>query len=73
MHPHEAKSWEDSYYDEMKTIAENPECVAIGICGLDYSKDFSPPDVQRKVFELQVIIEIANVANQIGRYRVFIY
>jgi len=61
VHPHEAKSWEDSYYDELKTIAENPECVAIGICGLDYSKDFSPPDVQRKVFELQVIIKMLQI------------
>lgn len=32
----------------------NPECVAIGECGLDYSKDFSSPDVQRNVFEKQV-------------------
>lgn len=54
IHPHEAKSWEDNYYDELKDIAKNPECVAIGICGLDYNKDFSSPDIQRKVFELQV-------------------
>lgn len=58
IHPHEAKSWEDSYYNELKDIAKNPECVAIGICGLDYNKDFSSPDIQRKVFELQVITKI---------------
>lgn len=56
IHPHEAKSWDDNYYNELKDIAKNPECVAIGICGLDYNKDFSSPDVQKKVFELQVII-----------------
>lgn len=61
VHPHEAKSWEDNYYDELKTIAQNVECVAIGVCGLDYSKDFSSPDVQRKVFELQVIIKLLRV------------
>ncbi|CAI6355205.1 unnamed protein product [Macrosiphum euphorbiae] len=54
IHPHEAKSWEDNYYDELRDIAKNPECVAIGICGLDYNKDFSSPDIQRKVFELQI-------------------
>jgi len=58
VHPHEAKSWEDNYYDELKTIAKNPECVAIGICGLDYSKDFSSPDIQRKVFELQISLAV---------------
>jgi len=40
----------------LKDIAKNPECVAIGICGLDYNKDFSSPDIQRKVFELQVTL-----------------
>lgn len=58
IHPHEAKSWEDNYYDELKDIAKNPECVAIGVCGLDYNKDFSSPDIQRKVFELQVNIKL---------------
>lgn len=57
IHPHEAKSWEDNYFEELKDIAKNPECVAIGICGLDYNKDFSAPDVQRKVFELQVTLK----------------
>ncbi|XP_050439970.1 3'-5' ssDNA/RNA exonuclease TatD [Adelges cooleyi] len=58
IHPHEAKSWEDGYYDELKDIAKNTECVAIGICGLDYNKDFSTPDTQRKVFELQVSLAV---------------
>uniref|UniRef100_A0A2S2Q8V3 Deoxyribonuclease TATDN1 n=1 Tax=Sipha flava TaxID=143950 RepID=A0A2S2Q8V3_9HEMI len=58
IHPHEAKSWEDCYYNELKDIAKNPECVAIGICGLDYNKDFSSPDIQRKVFEQQISLAI---------------
>jgi len=61
IHPHEAKSWEDSYYDELRDIAKNPECVAIGICGLDYNKDFSSPDIQRKVFELQVLLKYKSI------------
>ena len=32
----------------------NPECVAIGECGLDYNRDFSPVDIQKEVFEKQV-------------------
>ena len=32
------------------------ECVAIGECGLDFNRNFSPPEVQIEVFEKQVII-----------------
>jgi TatD DNase family protein len=32
----------------------NPECVAIGECGLDFNRNFSPQDVQMEVFEKQV-------------------
>ncbi|XP_050529911.1 3'-5' ssDNA/RNA exonuclease TatD isoform X2 [Daktulosphaira vitifoliae] len=58
IHPHEAKSWDDNYYEELKDIASNSECVAIGICGLDYNKDFSTPDTQRKVFEIQLSLAL---------------
>ena len=32
------------------------ECVAIGECGLDFNRNFSPPEVQIEVFEKQVIV-----------------
>ncbi|XP_051160941.1 3'-5' ssDNA/RNA exonuclease TatD [Leptopilina boulardi] len=55
VHPHDAKSWEDpDTLDELETIAANPECVAIGECGLDYNRDFSEPEAQRSVFHKQV-------------------
>ncbi|KAF6216843.1 hypothetical protein GE061_001193 [Apolygus lucorum] len=54
VYPHEAKSWEPETLDELKDIAKNNECVAIGQCGLDYCKNFSPPDIQRTVFRSQV-------------------
>ncbi|KAJ8672942.1 hypothetical protein QAD02_004203 [Eretmocerus hayati] len=55
VHPHDAKSWEDpETLEELESIAKNPECVAIGECGLDYNKDFSDPPVQKEVFQKQV-------------------
>lgn len=54
VHPHEAKSWSDDSLSELRDIANNSECVAIGECGLDYNKNFSPPEIQRLVFKQQV-------------------
>ncbi|XP_008550379.1 3'-5' ssDNA/RNA exonuclease TatD [Microplitis mediator] len=55
VHPHDAKSWEDSdTLSELESIASNPECVAIGECGLDYNRDFSDPETQRAVFHKQI-------------------
>ncbi|CAH1393686.1 unnamed protein product [Nezara viridula] len=54
VHPHEAKSWSDESLNELRNIASNSECVSIGECGLDYNKNFSPPEVQRLVFKQQV-------------------
>lgn len=53
VHPHEAKSWTESSLEDLKSLALNSECVAVGECGLDYNRDFSPPHVQREVFEEQ--------------------
>lgn len=55
IHPHDAKSWEDpDTLQELENIASNPECVAIGECGLDYNRDFSDPETQRAVFHKQI-------------------
>ncbi|XP_011500956.1 PREDICTED: putative deoxyribonuclease TATDN1 isoform X2 [Ceratosolen solmsi marchali] len=54
VHPYDAKSWEDPHtLEELKSIANNPECVAVGECGLDYN-NFSEPNIQRSVFHKQV-------------------
>ncbi|RWS24217.1 Deoxyribonuclease tatD-like protein [Leptotrombidium deliense] len=54
IHPHDAKSWNDESYDALKEIAENAECVAIGECGLDFNRNFSPVESQLEAFEKQV-------------------
>lgn len=59
VHPHDAKSMvEEDMWTELHETARAPECVAIGECGLNYSKDFSEPSVQREVFKRQVCINL---------------
>ena len=43
----------------------NPECVAIGECGLDYNRDFSPVDIQKEVFEKQVWIVLYSLSKEV--------
>jgi TatD DNase family protein len=54
VHPHDAKSCDDSTIDTLRALAAAPHVVAIGECGLDYNRDFSPRPVQRLWFEAQV-------------------
>ncbi|MDR2654480.1 MAG: TatD family hydrolase [Oscillospiraceae bacterium] len=61
VHPHDAKSCDNNTIGELRELADLPEVVAIGECGLDYDRDFSPRAVQRKWLERQV--ELAKELN----------
>ncbi|MDR2848497.1 MAG: TatD family hydrolase [Bacteroidales bacterium] len=54
VHPHDAKSCNGQTIPQLRQIAGQKAVVAIGECGLDYNRDFSPRDVQRKWFEKQI-------------------
>lgn len=54
VHPHDASSCTDSTIETLRELAGREPVVAIGECGLDYNRDFSPRDVQRRWFEAQV-------------------
>ncbi len=54
VHPHDAKSADDDTLAALRALAAAPEVVAIGECGLDFNRDFSPRPVQRRWFEAQV-------------------
>ena len=61
VHPHDAKSCNERTVDTLRKLAKAPQVVAIGECGLDYDRDFSPRDVQRKWFSEQI-----KLAKEIG-------
>lgn len=43
--------------DALRTLCNEPDCVAVGECGLDFNRNFSPQDQQRIAFEAQVEFE----------------
>jgi len=54
VHPHNAKDWDAAASDRLRELAA--QAVAIGECGLDYNRNFSPPQAQRKCFEDQLAL-----------------
>jgi TatD DNase family protein len=54
VHPHDSQHCTPTTIATLRKLAARPEVVAIGECGLDYNRDFSPRDVQDRWFEAQV-------------------
>lgn len=57
VHPHDAKDFDGaaSINEMRELILANPgTVVAVGECGLDFNRNFSPRDVQERVFRAQV-------------------
>jgi TatD DNase family protein len=59
VHPHHAQSFGPSQCEELTELLRQTQVVAVGECGLDYCRDFSPRDVQRSTFIAQLEIAIA--------------
>ena len=62
VHPHHATDLSDALFAELQTLAQEPQVVAVGECGLDYFRDFSPRDAQRQAFHRQ--LELATHAGK---------
>jgi len=58
VHPHHATEYTAECDAEMRALQDMPEVVAVGECGLDYFRDFSPRPAQRKAFERQLEIAV---------------
>jgi len=56
VHPHHASEYTAECDAEMRALHRHPEVVAVGECGLDYFRDFSPRPAQRRAFEMQLQI-----------------
>jgi len=54
VHPHHAGDFDAHTEAELNLLLGRPGVVAAGECGLDYFRDFSPRDAQRRAFVAQI-------------------
>ncbi len=62
VHPHDAARAPADLREQLSELARSPRVRAIGETGLDFYRNYSPPDVQRQVFHTQL-----EVARACGR------
>lgn len=56
VHPHHAVELDSTQLQAFQELARRPEVVAIGECGLDYFRNFSPHEAQLRAFEQQLTL-----------------
>lgn len=56
VHPHDSGNCTEQTMSELRRLAAHKEVVAMGECGLDFNRDFSPRPLQEKWFEAQVAL-----------------
>jgi TatD DNase family protein len=52
IHPHDVASIKENDLEEIAALLEHPKVVAIGEVGLDFYRDISAPEDQRKIFKI---------------------
>ena len=58
LHPHHAEHWNSDLRSHFQTLAQDPSCVALGECGLDYFRDLAPRAAQRQAFSEQLRLAV---------------
>ncbi|NGP54748.1 TatD family hydrolase [Thioalkalivibrio sp. XN8] len=58
VHPHHAAEVDASHLPQLRELLAQAQAVAVGECGLDFFRDFSPRDRQEEAFRLQLGLAI---------------
>lgn len=58
VHPHEASQWDSSSAKVLRGLLAEDRVRAVGECGLDFNRDFSPRPLQEKAFEEQLALAV---------------
>jgi len=56
VHPHDSSRWTRETEQRVRMLAQAPEVVAIGECGLDFNRNFSTPQEQEAAFSAQLAL-----------------
>lgn len=56
VHPHHAKHWSADTSGHLTALAGRETVLALGECGLDFNRNFSPPAAQEAAFEEQLAL-----------------
>jgi TatD DNase family protein len=61
VHPHHAAAFDSDSRGGLLELLQQPQVVAVGECGLDYFRNFSPPAAQRTAFiaQLEIAVSVA--------------
>jgi TatD DNase family protein len=54
IHPHDASDYGPDALAALRELCACSDVVAVGECGLDFDRNFSPPDAQLRCFEAQL-------------------
>ena len=58
VHPHEARHWTTDSSRQLAALCAEPAVRAVGECGLDFNRDFSPRPAQIRVLEEQLAVAV---------------
>ncbi len=58
VHPHDASSWSSDSSRQLCHLLEQPRVKAVGECGLDFNRDFSPRPQQEKALHEQLALAV---------------
>lgn len=60
LHPHHASEFDPALRDALHELAQQPGVVALGECGLDYYRNYSPREAQLAAFagQLELAVEL---------------
>ena len=53
-HPNSASGFDDAALEDLRALAADPRCAAIGETGLDYFRDHTPREDQARAFHAQI-------------------
>jgi len=58
VHPHHADTLDEHGVGVLRRFLGHPQVVAVGECGLDFFRDFSPRDAQKRAFVAQLDLAV---------------